>query len=70
MARALTARGQILSVTNHLYGRAALERSLELAREAGDKWCAVDATGMLGGGHMRRGRPQPSFAICGPQVIW
>ncbi len=52
MARALDAQGLILSVTNPLHGRALVERSLELAREAGDEWCAADATRMLGSGYM------------------
>ena len=52
MARALTTQGLILNVIDPLGGREPLERSLELAREAGDTWCAADAARMLGAGYM------------------
>jgi predicted ATPase/DNA-binding CsgD family transcriptional regulator len=82
MARALAAQGFVLSLTDHLQGRAPLQRSLELAREAGDDWCAADATRMLAASYMRQSehdlaRPifEESYALARalgyqPHVAW
>lgn len=53
MARALKAKGLILSLRNHL-DRTALERSLALASEAGDEWCTADVMRLLGSSHVRQ----------------
>ena len=70
MARALVAKGFVLSLTDHVRGRPPLERSLALAREAKDDWCTADATRMLAGCYMRQsehdlGRPiqEESYAL-------
>ncbi len=55
MARALKAKAQIESIADHFRGRSALERSVELAREAGDKWCLADATRLLAATYVRQG---------------
>ncbi len=54
IARALGAQGLILSLTDPLRGKAPLERSLALAREASDEWCMADASRMLGASYMRQ----------------
>ena len=55
IARALKAQGQIASVADHLRARSALERSVELARDAGDDWCVADATRLLAASYVRQG---------------
>jgi predicted ATPase/DNA-binding CsgD family transcriptional regulator len=54
MARALKAKGLVLNLPNHL-NRAPLERSIALAREAGDEWCTAEATRFLGASYVRQG---------------
>lgn len=53
MARALKAQGLVLNLPNHL-NRAPLERSIALAREAGDEWCTAEATRFLGASYVRQ----------------
>ena len=54
MARALKVQGQIVSVADHLQGRRSLQRSVELAYETGDEWCAADATRLLAATYVRQ----------------
>ena len=54
VARALTVQGQVRAVTNPLRGRPALERSVEIARDAGDEWCIAEATRLLGSSYSRQ----------------
>ncbi len=82
MARALYVPGVVLSLTDPVKGTAPLERSLELAREAGDEWCTAEAARMLAGSYKRQSqhelaRPllEESYALaralgCRPQYAW
>ena len=54
VARALKVQGQIASVANHVRGRASLQRSVELARTAGDEWCVADAMRLLAATYVRQ----------------
>ena len=54
-ARGLTAAGQVMAVTNPLRDRASLERSVALARETGDRWCAAEAMRLLASSYTRQG---------------
>ena len=54
MARALAAKGHILSLPDHLKGRSVIERSVERARAAGDEWCTAEATRLLARTYVRQ----------------
>jgi predicted ATPase/class 3 adenylate cyclase len=52
IARALDMLGTIQLFPDPVGSRPGLERSIELARRAGDDWCLVDATQILGYSHL------------------
>ena len=62
-ARALTAKALVLTVKNPVEGRAPVERSIQLALEAGDDWCRADAMRVLGGSYMQQSEHQSGRAI-------
>ena len=62
LARALKVQGLVRNLPDHL-DRAALERSVELARDAGDEWCTADATRLVGASYVRQGEHETARPI-------
>ena len=62
MARGLMIKGLMQNLIDHM-DRGALERSIALAREAGDEWCTAGAMRFLASSYMRQGEHESARPV-------